>query len=223
MDCTVSEALLKRKSVRAYLDKEVPQSTIENIIELASNAPSGVNTQPWEVAIVTGESKQILQQKMEQAFRDKQSSCMQYQYYPKEWKTPFKERRKACGLQMYANLDIKREDKDKQIEQWAKNYRAFDAPVMLLFFMDKSLQTGSFLDYGMFLQGIMLAAIEAGLATCPQASLAEYPEIVKQTLGYSDDKVLICGMALGYADKRDPVNNYRTDRELIKNFCRFFK
>ena len=102
------------------------------------------------------------------------------------------------------------------------NYRAFDAPIMLLFFMDSDMATGSFLDYGMFLQSVMLAAIEEGLATCPQASLAEYPKIVKETLGYPDKVILICGMAMGYEDSHAPVNNYRTSREEIDTFSRFF-
>jgi len=106
--------------------------------------------------------------------------------------------------------------------QWIANYRAFDAPVMLLFFIDSSLATGSYIDYGMFLQSLMLAAIDEGLATCPQAALAEYPNLVRQTLGYPDNALLLCGMALGYEDRKAAINQYRTPRESVETFTKFF-
>ena len=218
----VSEALLQRKSTRSFLDKPVKPELISQLLKSASHAPSGTNTQPWQVAVVTGESKQQLQTKLEAEYRSGAESRISYQYYPLDWQSPYKERRLGCGLQLYSTLDIKREDKQKQLDQRARNFRAFDAPVMLLFFMDKVMQTGSYMDYGMFLQSLMLAAVEQGLATCPQAVLAEYPDIVKQHLDYDDDRVLICGMSLGYEDKTDIVNSYRTPREPVDRFTQFF-
>ncbi len=218
----VNEALSTRKSVRAYLDKAVEPDLIMRVLDAARHAPSGVNSQPWQVAIVTGDTKLKLQQQLEQAFRDGVKGQMDYGYYPSEWKSPYTERRKACGLAMYSALHIGREDKQRQLDQWAANYRAFDAPVMLLFFMDRGMREGSFMDYGMFLQSVMLAAVEQGLATCPQAALAEYPDIVKQVLGYPSESVLVCGMALGYEDATAAVNSYRTEREPAAAFSRFF-
>ncbi len=219
---TVIEALKQRHSVRAFQQKAVEAKTLQRILDAARYAPSGVNTQPWQVAVVSGESKQRLQQKLEAAFRNGEKSQMAYQYYPQSWEPPYKGRRLACGLALYGVLDIKREDKQRQLDQQAANFRAFDAPVMLLFFMDPIMSTGSYLDYGMFLQSVMLAAEEQGLATCPQASLAEYPDIAKQELGYPEDAVLVCGMALGYADEEAVVNSYRTERESVESFTRFF-
>ncbi|MDH5369744.1 MAG: nitroreductase [Gammaproteobacteria bacterium] len=218
----VREALEKRKSTRAFLDKNVEMDKIERILSAASHAPSGVNSQPWQVAVVKGESKKKIQEKMESAFRNGDKGKMDYQYYPEQWVEPYKGRRKSCGLQMYSTLEIAREDKTRQLDQWAANYRAFDAPVMLLFFMDGILDAGSYLDYGMFLQSIMLMAVEEGLATCPQAALGEYPKIVKEELGYSDDMIMLCGMALGYEDTEALVNTYRTPREGFNSFTRFF-
>lgn len=218
----VSNALRERKSTRAFLDKQVDRRIIEHILESASQAPSGTNTQPWQVAIVSGETKTKLQDMLEQAFRSGEKSRMQYQYYPVKWQSPYRDRRLACGLQMYTTLNITRDDKQKQQDQWAGNYRAFDAPVMLFFFLDPVMEKGSFLDYGMFLQSLMLAAVEQGLATCPQAALAEYPDIVKQQLGYSEDIILLCGMSLGYEDKNARVNSYRTPRETVDKFTQFF-
>jgi len=218
----VSDALLNRKSTRAFLNKTVARELIEQILESASHAPSGTNTQPWQVVVVSGKNKQQLQQKLETEYRSGAESRISYHYYPLDWQSPYKERRLACGLQLYSTLDIKREDKQKQLDQRARNFRAFDAPVMLFFFIDKVMQTGSYMDYGMFLQSLMLAATEQGLATCPQAVLAEYPDIVKQHLEFDDDRVLICGMSLGYEDETNIVNSYRTPREPVKNFTCFF-
>lgn len=218
----VIEALENRQSIRAFLDKDVELDKIKKILNAASYAPSGVNTQPWQVTVLSGSKKQELQQAMEKSFRKGKQGKMDYQYYPSEWEDPYRARRKECGLLMYSTLRISREDKEKQINQWAANYRAFDAPVMLLFFMDSKLETGSFLDYGMFLQSIMLAAVAEGLATCPQAALGEYPEIVKDLLGYDRNIKLICGIALGYADKTALINSYRTSRESINTFTNFF-
>jgi len=219
----VIEALKQRKSVRAFLDKEVEDGKITALLTAASYAPSGVNTQPWQVAVVMGETKQQLQIEIESSFRKGDKGKADYQYYPDQWIEPYKSRRIACGLQMYSTLKIEREDKQRQLNLWAANYRAFDAPVMLLFFMDSCMQTGSFIDYGIFLQSIMLAAEQQGLATCPQASLADYPTIIKKTLNYSQDTILVCGMSLGYEDKDALINSYRTPREEMSVFTKFYK
>jgi len=218
----VKEALKARKATRAYLDKAVEEEKIRRIIDAARHAPSGTNTQPWQVAVVTGETRQALAASMEAAFRAGQEGKMDYAYYPENWVAPYKNRRRECGLLMYKTLEITRDDTQRQLDQWAANYRAFDAPVMLFFFMDPVMETGSFLDYGLFLQSVMLSAVEEGLATCPQAALGEYPEIVKEALGYPQDSILICGMALGYEDLSALVNSYRTSREDVDTFSQFF-
>ncbi len=219
---TLVESLKLRKSVRAYLAKSVEKEKINAILDAARHAPSGVNTQPWQVAVVTGNAKQALQAKIEAAFRAGNQGQADYTYYPTQWIEPYKSRRKDCGLLMYKTLKIDRSDTQRQQDQWAANYRAFDAPVMLLFFMDEHMQTGSYMDYGMFLQSFMLAAVEQGLATCPQASIADYPELIKSELGYTDNRVLLCGMALGYEDKNADVNSYRTTREEVESFTDYF-
>ena len=218
----VKEALAARKSTRAFLERAVERDTIERILDVARHAPSGANMQPWQVAVVSGEKKHVLQTTLEAAFRSGQKGDPDYRYYPDDWQSPYKERRRACGLQLYSAVGITRGDKRRQIDQWAANFRAFDAPVVLFFFLDASLETGSYLDYGMFLQSVMLAALEEGLATCPQAALAEYPDLVRQSLGYGDDIHLLCGMALGYEDPDAAINGYRTPREPVTAFTRFF-
>jgi len=216
------KALQQRKSVRAFLDKEVEVEKINTILSAASHAPSGANTQPWQVAVVSGQTKKKLQTQIEQSFSLGERGNADYQYYPKKWDNPYKLRRIHCGQQMYDVLEIDRRDKQRRLDQWAANYRAFDAPVMLLFFMDRTMQTGSYLDYGMFLQSIMLAGVEPGLATWAQAALADNPEIIKTTLGYPQGTILLCGMALGYEDTEALINSYRTPREEINSFTQYF-
>jgi len=218
----VTDALKARKSTRAFLDTPVSRDKIERILSAARHAPSGTNAQPWQVAVLSGPKKEELSSRMEELFRSGEMGEMDYQYYPIKWREPYKKRRISCGLQLYSTLNIDRKDKERRFEQWVANYHGFGAPVILFFFMDPGMKTGSFLDYGMFLQSIMLAAVEEELATCPQAALGQYPELIKKSLGYNQETILICGMALGYEDKEAPVNNYRTPREDITVFSRFF-
>lgn len=222
MTKTVSQAIQQRHSVRAFLDRPVEISVIQNILDIARFAPSGVNTQPWQVAVVTGETRLKLQQAMLKKFESGEQGQMDYAYYPDEWHPPYKQRRVATGKQLYCALQIERSDKAGQLAQWAANYQSFNAPVVLYFFMDKSLNTGSYFDYGMFVQNIMLLALEAGLGTCPQGALGEYPNVVREILGYGEDKLLLGGMAIGYEDFEHPVNQYRTERETTENFSQFF-
>ena len=218
----VHQALEARKSTRAFLERAVEREVIVRILDAARHAPSGTNMQPWQVAVVTGAKKRELEQALETVFLRGDAANPDYRYYPQHWAEPFKSRRKACGLQLYSALEIGKGERERQIDQWAANFRAFGAPVMLLFFMDGSLETGSFIDLGMFVQSVMLAATEEGLATCPQASLADYPQVIKRILGYPDETIMVCGMALGYEDRDAPVNGYRTPREEVDAFTRFF-
>jgi len=217
------KALETRKSTRAFLSKQVDREKIKRILKAASHAPSGANAQPWQVAVVTGEKRRELIETLETAFRKEGAGTMDYHYYPLDWQEPYKNRRVACGSQLYKALNIDRKDKQRRLEQWIANYRAFDAPVILFFFLDPVMQIGSYLDYGMFLQSIMLAAVEEGLATCPQAALGQFPQIVKKSLGYPPEILLICGMALGYENEKAPINSYRTPRVEVDSFTRFFQ
>lgn len=218
---TVSEALQKRHSTRAYQSKPVSRETLLEILNLARLAPSGANTQPWSVAVVTGAAKRRLEESLLQAFENGEEEEADYTYYPTEWKEPFLQRRRTCGHQLYQAMNIQREDKEARRGQWAENYRAFRAPVLLLFLLDTSLATGSFMDTGMFLQSVMLLAVERGLATCPQAAFAEYPDTIRKVLEIPESVQVVCGMALGYPDPEHPINQYRTEREPAEAFTRF--
>lgn len=218
----VEDALQQRKSVRAFLDKPVEPEKITRMLNAARCAPSGTNTQPWQVAVVSGAKKKEIDERMLEAFKTRGKGHLSYNYYPEKWIEPYRSRRIACGMQLYSTLGISREDKERQQAQWAANYRAFDAPVALFFFLEDIMEIGSFMDYGMFLQGLMLMAVEQGLATCPQAALGEYPDVVRAALGYEEKYRLICGMAVGYEDTKAAINTYRTPREEVQAFTRYF-
>ncbi|WP_456405632.1 nitroreductase [Thiolapillus sp.] len=218
----VIEAMKNRISTRAYLDKPVDREAIEQILDAARWAPSGVNTQPWQVAVVRGEVLRKLSEEFLRLAAEGVKPAPDYDYYPGEWIDPYKQRRFKCGMDLYKALDIGREDKEKRLQAALNNYRFFGAPVSLFFFMDKRMGKGSWLDMGMFIQNVMLAAREYGLGTCPQASTADYPDVVREKLGVSGQNLLLCGMALGYPDEAHPVNQYRTAREDVDAFCQWY-
>ncbi|HEY9147759.1 MAG TPA: nitroreductase [Gammaproteobacteria bacterium] len=213
-----TEAMKHRHSTRAFLDKAVAKESVQAILDAARWAPSGVNTQPWRVAVVTGESRERLAEAIISARSEGVQANPDYHYYPQEWFEPYKSRRKATGLALYGALGIGREDKAQQLEAWNNNYRFFGAPVGLLIFIERRMGQGSWIDLGMFVQNILLAAEEQGLSTCPQASLADHPDIVRQQLAIEDNWALACGVALGYADNGAAVNGYRTPREPVEAF-----
>jgi nitroreductase len=176
----IIEALETRKSTRAFLDKPVAREKIVEILRAARRAPSGGNAQPWQVAVVDGGKKEELVRAMEAAFRRGGAGAMDYDYYPLEWHDPYKNRRIACGSQLYDALKIKRQDKARRQEQWMDNYRAFDAPVILFFFIDPVMQKGSFLDYGMFIQSVMLAALRQEWPPAPRLRWASIRALLKR-------------------------------------------
>jgi len=159
----VRDALARRKSVRAYLDRPVSVQQIERILDAARTAPSGANTQPWQVAVVQGETKRRIAEQMLARFQKGERGKLDYHYYPEHWVEPYSARRFACGQQLYTALGIERGERDKRLQQWGANYSGFGAPVMLFFFLDRHMEKGSLIDFGMFLQSLMLATVEEGM------------------------------------------------------------
>jgi nitroreductase len=195
---TVIEAMRGRASTRAFEDRSVSKDLVREIIDTARWAPSGVNTQPWQVAVVTGKTKRQIGEALTEARLSGQPPDPDYGYYPDRYPEPYLSRQRACGYALYNALGIKREDTERRMKQWLKNYHGFGAPVELMIFIDETMAKGSWLDMGMFVQNVMLSARHYGLETCPQASMAEYPNIIRRILGLPKSMLLVCGIALGY-------------------------
>lgn len=208
----VKRAIASRRSIRAFLPTPIDLAVIEELLLLAGTAPSGSNVQPWNVHVVSGAARDRLSAALLAAHQADAPSTREYQYYPLTWRSPYVERRRATGWGLYNLLGIQKGDKQAMARQHGRNYEFFGAPVVLIFTIDNDLQTGSWLDYGMFLQNVMMAARAFGLHTCPQAAHTNYAQIVKEHLGIGDDKIVVCGISIGYADTRNPVNEFQPDR-----------
>ena len=222
---TIQQAMDSRMSARAFTQQAVTQEVITDILHMASRAPSGTNTQPWKVYVLQGESRNNLVTKVcaahdeIRAHPEKAADYREaYDYYPEKWVSPYIDRRRENGWSLYGLLGIGKADKDKMHLQHQRNYKFFDAPVGLMFTLDKVMGRGSLVDYGMFLQSVMLAARAHGLHTCPQAAWNGFATIILPHIGAGPDEMLVCGMALGYADDKDIVNTFRTPRETVASF-----
>ncbi|WP_309085807.1 nitroreductase [Chelativorans sp.] len=215
----VDEAITSRRSVRAFLPVPVDEDTLRQILQVASRAPSGTNMQPWKVYVTTGETKQRISEAiLSSGIRAEKADWDEYKYYPDTFFEPYLSRRRAVGYSLYALLGIGRREVDRMRAQHDRNFVFFDAPVGMIFTIDRRLNKGSWIDHGMFLQSIMIAARARGLHTCPQAAFAPYHRLIRPLLGIPDEEVVVCGMALGYEDPSRPENRLRTERTPLEDF-----
>jgi nitroreductase len=222
---SVDAAMLSRYSNRAFLPKPVERGLLQNLLQVAARAPSGTNTQPWKVYVLQGAKKDALIDQVVAAHNaiaaDPTLAAQykeEYDYYPEKWVSPYIDRRRACGFGLYGVLGLGKDDKAGMHAQHQQNFKFFGAPVGLMFTMDKVMGRGSLVDYGMFLQNIMLAARARGLHTCPQAAWNGFSKIIMPHIGAQDNEMLICGMSLGYADEGALVNTFATTRVDAQDF-----
>jgi nitroreductase len=221
---SVEEAMLSRRSLRAFKRDPVPRETVERILALASRAPSGTNIQPWKVYVVAGAARDRLTEAMYGEFMrvGEQGWKREYEYYPTRWRDPYLARRRKIGWDLYGLLGIAKGERDKTQRQHARNYLFFDAPVGLVFTLERDLPVGAWLDTGMFLQNVMLAARAFGLDTCPQAAIASAHTVIRRELQIPQAEIVVCGMSLGYARADAVENTLVTEREPVARFAKFF-
>lgn len=218
----VDEAITSRRSVRAFLPDPVDDQTIRDILRVAARAPSGTNMQPWRVYVTKGKVKQRISDAiLNSGIRAEKAEWDEYKYYPDQFFEPYLSRRRANGYGLYSVLGIGRREVDRMRAQHDRNFVFFDAPVGMIFTIDRRLNKGSWIDYGMFLQNIMIAARARGLHTCPQAAFAPYHRQIRPVLGISDEEIVVCGMALGYEDTSKPEASFRTDRAPLEEWVTF--
>lgn len=220
-----TELIAGRRAVRAFLPRPVDRQTVTAVLDLARHAPSGSNTQPWKVCVATGETQRIIKDKLCAAFDDPESvsrHAEEYSYYPKTWQSPYIDRRRKNGWDLYTLLGIAKGDRERMHAQFRRNVEFFGAPVSLFFTIDRVMEQGSWLDYGMFIQNVMLAARAHGLATCPQAAVNPFHGILREILQWPDNEMLVCGMSLGYEDRDAIESRFTTERAPVEAFTRYF-
>lgn len=218
----IAGAITSRASIRAFSKQQVSPDVVRRILEISARAPSGTNMQPWQVYVTMGERRQRLCDALMAAYNDNNFTPENvYDYYPKEFFEPYLSRRRQVGWELYGLLGIEKGEKEKMKKQQGRNYIFFDAPVGLIFTIDEKLKIGSWLDYGMFLQNIMIAARGFGLDTCPQAAFAPMHKIIKPVLDIPDSQIVVCAMALGYKDEGAIENTLKTPRASLDDFVKF--
>ncbi len=222
MNAVVDDAIASRRSIRRFLPTPVPAETVEAILDVAARAPSGTNMQPWRGYALAGAPKDAVIAAVQAAFDAEEPGHQQeVQYYPDAFFEPYLGRRRTVGWGLYGKLGIAKGEAAKMKAQHRRNFQFFDAPVGLVFTIDRRLATGSWLDYGMFLQNVMTAARGRGLDTCAQAAWTHYHKAIRPVLGLGDEETIVCGMALGYADPDAVENTLITERAGARAFMRF--
>lgn len=218
---SADEAIRSRRSVRLFTDQPVSKAEVSEILELAARAPSGTNMQPWKVQVLMGEALKTFGRTIEDIALNGEAGTPQYAYYPPEFREPYLGRRRQVGWALYGALGIQKGDKARMHAQHARNFVFFDAPVGLIFTIDDDLELGSWLDYGMFLQNVMIAARARGLDTCPQAAFITFHREIRALLALPADQRIVCGMALGHRHPEAPENRFDTVREPVSAFATF--
>lgn len=219
----VEEAITSRRSVRAFLPDAVPRATVERLRAVARRSPSGSNIQPWKVRVLAGEPRRRLASAIVAAIEREGNDAFKrdYDYYPVKWREPFLSRRRKIGWDMYSLIGVGKGDFEGTERHRRRNFDFFGAPVGMIFTLDEDLEIGSWIDLGMFMDAVMVAARAHGLHTCPQAAFAEYHGVIRQELAIPEREMVICGMALGYADEAHPINRLVTERAALGEFATF--
>lgn len=212
------DALLSRRSIRAFKKKAVPKDLIRRILECARWAPSGSNIQPWKVHVLNGDAQRRYTEALLAAEQNNEPSAMEFHYYAPEWREPFLTRRRSCGFGLYKAMNIKREDTARRHDAYINNYKFFGAPTGFLFWIPADLEHGSWLDYGTFIQSISIAARGWGLWTIAQGALGEYPHVAHKMFSIDGDYKLVGGMSIGWPDENAAVNNFQPERLSVDEF-----
>lgn len=221
----VTDALLRRRSIRDFLPTPVPGELIRRVLAAASRAPSGGNVQPWHVDVVAGERltelKALMRRRLVEVASGQHAEPTDYDIYPKQLVAPYRDYRYKLGEDMYARLGIPREDKSARLRWMARNYECFGAPMALFCSIDRGMGAPQWSDLGMLLQSVMLLLVEHGLDSCAQESWSLYPRTVGEFIGLPPERMLFCGMAIGYRNPDHPVNALVADRAPLDAFAQF--
>jgi nitroreductase len=219
----VDEAINTRQSVRAFLPTPVERVTVEELLKLAARSASGSNIQPWRIRVIAGDVReQMVKAIFDAVERDGfEPYQREWNYYPVNWREPFLGRRRKIGWDMYSLLGVAKGDFEGTQRARMRNYQFFGAPVGMIFTLDEDLEIGSWLDLGIYLGSLMIAARGHGLHTCPQAAFADFHKVIRPILRIPEKEIIVCGMALGHIDPDAPVNKLVTARTPLADFASF--
>jgi nitroreductase len=208
----VRDAVAARRSVRGFLETPIDSARLRELVVLASRAASGGNLQPWHIDIVTGGPLATLKATMLGKLARGETEVPEYDIYPKELPSPYRDYRFQVGEALYGAIGIPREDKMARRMWFARNFAFFGAPAAFFVTVDKRMGAPQWQDLGWFLNSFALLAVEEGWGTCAQECWAVYPETVRGFLNTPEERMLFCGMAVGFEDKADPANAMRSER-----------
>ncbi|PCJ57311.1 MAG: hypothetical protein COA79_16535 [Planctomycetota bacterium] len=211
-----------RHSKRSFLKKDVSVETVKKIIESASNAPSGKNSQPWKVAVLTGQTRNELSEEILKKFDENIYEKPDYQYNPQPIPPEYRERARQCGFSLFKLKGIDKDNKPQRKEHDRQNYLFFDAPLLMIFYINNVAEKGNFLDTGFFMQNIMLGLLSEGISSCPQFSVASYPDTIRKVLNIADDQAIVSALACGYADD-SKINTFIPPRLPVDDYTTFYQ
>jgi len=217
----VAETFHARRSIRRFLPTPISRDVVVDLLELASRSPSGTNAQPWKVYALASGAREALSAALLERFDQDASEEREYAYYPDQWVEPWLSRRRKLGVSLYELIGIPKGDKPRMKEQTGRNFLFFDAPVGLVFTLDRHLAQGMLIDYGIFIGHLIIAAQARGLASCVQTAFTDYPDTLHRHLGISEQELIVGGLALGHPDPDAPENHIVTEREPVEAFTTF--
>ena len=218
---SVSDIIKQRKSVRAYLDKQVDSELIETIFSEAQHSPSNCNTQPWHVTVISGDARNVLEKAMLNQIMNGDAPNPHFKPGDQGLENQYRKRQIACAISLYDSLDIKYEEKEKRQQLMLRNWQFFGAPHVAFFSMPKSMGEINAVDMGIYLQTVMLLMTENGLASCPQGALAMYPDAVYDMANIPEDCAIMFGLSFGYSAEKEPINSFDVGREPLSNSVEF--
>ena len=218
---SVSDIIMQRRSVRAYLDKQVDPELIEEIFSKAQHSPSNCNTQPWHVTVVSGDARNSLEKAMLSQIMNGDAPNPHFKPGDQGLENQYRKRQIDCAISLYDSLGIKYEEKEKRQQLMLRNWQFFGAPHVAFFSMPKSMSEINAVDMGIYLQTVMLLMTESGLASCPQGALAMYPDAVYKMANIPEDCAIMFGLSFGYFSEHEPINSFDVGREPLSNSVEF--
>ena len=221
MDDAFLSVITARHCKRAFLRRPVPRETLETVLRAAGQAPSSQNTQLWQVAVLSGAARDELSRRLCEDFDSQRPVKLDYRNRPAELAQVYRDRGREADLGFYRAKGIEPVDQAARRARLRENYLFYGAPVEMIFHLPADATHGTFLEMGLFLQNVMLGLVACGLGSCPQGSVAAYPDTIREFLGLGDDRLIVCGLAVGYVEETASINAFSPPRAALESYARW--